>query len=234
MVALAPLGSRAIQSVVRALRVFLHGSLGVVGRWASRPGSIELALGVVLGTAGTYVACVVTGCTDRRDPFPLAGEVAANKAIAPRAAQSIEADVPLVALADGDCPRAQLGDMNCDGAVDLFDIDPFALALSDPCAYEDAFPDCVGAAPISRFAFVEIPDVVFPLPIDATPSGSGTFWISHRDPRLDYDVVVSPAFLPLAAIAYGETSVEDLAPWFGAIPIYTAATAPAELLNPSR
>ena len=36
-------------------------------------------------------------------------------------------------------PRA---DMNCDGIIDSFDIDPFVLALTDPDAYRATFPDC--------------------------------------------------------------------------------------------
>ncbi len=35
-----------------------------------------------------------------------------------------------------------LGDLNCDGALDGADIDPFFLALSDPAAWQAAFPDC--------------------------------------------------------------------------------------------
>lgn len=35
-----------------------------------------------------------------------------------------------------------LGDMNCDGVVDILDINPFILALSDPAAYAAAYPDC--------------------------------------------------------------------------------------------
>ncbi len=35
-----------------------------------------------------------------------------------------------------------LGDMNCDGSVDFFDIDGFVLAVTDPAAYEAAYPDC--------------------------------------------------------------------------------------------
>jgi hypothetical protein len=38
-------------------------------------------------------------------------------------------------------PRT-LGDLNCDGALDAFDIDPFVLALTDPAAYEEQFPEC--------------------------------------------------------------------------------------------
>lgn len=35
-----------------------------------------------------------------------------------------------------------LGDMDCDGAVNNFDIDPFVLALTDPLGYNSAYPEC--------------------------------------------------------------------------------------------
>ncbi|MGH6959255.1 MAG: hypothetical protein ACREE7_02105 [Dongiaceae bacterium] len=35
-----------------------------------------------------------------------------------------------------------LGDLNCDGALNNFDVDPFVLALLDPAAYAAAHPDC--------------------------------------------------------------------------------------------
>lgn len=35
-----------------------------------------------------------------------------------------------------------LGDLNCDGAVDLLDVQPFVLAITDPAGYEASFPDC--------------------------------------------------------------------------------------------
>jgi N-acetylneuraminic acid mutarotase len=35
-----------------------------------------------------------------------------------------------------------LGDLNCDGAVNTFDVDPFVLALTAPDAYALAHPDC--------------------------------------------------------------------------------------------
>jgi hypothetical protein len=35
-----------------------------------------------------------------------------------------------------------LGDLNCDGNVNVFDIDPFVLALTDPAGYALAFPSC--------------------------------------------------------------------------------------------
>jgi hypothetical protein len=37
---------------------------------------------------------------------------------------------------------SQSGDVNCDGLVNPFDIDPFILALTDPGAYHAHFPDC--------------------------------------------------------------------------------------------
>ncbi len=37
------------------------------------------------------------------------------------------------------------GDVNCDGLVNFFDIDPFLLALFDPPAYQAAFPGCDNA-----------------------------------------------------------------------------------------
>jgi hypothetical protein len=35
-----------------------------------------------------------------------------------------------------------VGDMNCDGVISVSDIGPFVLAVTDPAAYEAAFPDC--------------------------------------------------------------------------------------------
>jgi len=41
------------------------------------------------------------------------------------------------------CPQPMtLGDMNCDGAVNTFDIDPFVIALTDPDGYAELFPGC--------------------------------------------------------------------------------------------
>ena len=51
--------------------------------------------------------------------------------------------IALIALlASGAALGAQPGDVNCDGLINSFDIDPFVLALSDPVAYAEAYPDC--------------------------------------------------------------------------------------------
>jgi hypothetical protein len=39
-------------------------------------------------------------------------------------------------------PLSAAGDVNCDGVVNNFDIDPFVLALTNPSSYAAAFPDC--------------------------------------------------------------------------------------------
>jgi len=44
---------------------------------------------------------------------------------------------------DGFLDVCQLGDLNCDGVVNAFDIDPFVLAVVDPGTYEAQYPDCV-------------------------------------------------------------------------------------------
>jgi hypothetical protein len=36
----------------------------------------------------------------------------------------------------------QPGDLNCDGLINAFDIDPFVLALSSPAQYEQQYPNC--------------------------------------------------------------------------------------------
>jgi hypothetical protein len=38
--------------------------------------------------------------------------------------------------------RYDRGDVNCDGEVDAFDVEPFIAALLDPASYALAYPDC--------------------------------------------------------------------------------------------
>ncbi|MEW6251770.1 MAG: hypothetical protein AB1716_14085 [Planctomycetota bacterium] len=40
-------------------------------------------------------------------------------------------------------PGGLSGDLNCDGAIDLSDINPFVLALSDAAGYAARYPDCL-------------------------------------------------------------------------------------------
>jgi hypothetical protein len=45
-------------------------------------------------------------------------------------------------LSQIDVYTAVVGDLNCDGQIDAFDIDPFVLALTDPAGYAAAHPAC--------------------------------------------------------------------------------------------
>ncbi len=56
--------------------------------------------------------------------------------------------------------RGPLGDLNCDGSIDAFDIDPFVLALTDPMTYETAWPDCdIAAADVNGDGAVNAFDI---------------------------------------------------------------------------
>jgi murein tripeptide amidase MpaA len=50
-------------------------------------------------------------------------------------------DVQVWASDPAGCPPA-LGDLNCDGQINGYDIDPFVLALTDGAAYAAEFPSC--------------------------------------------------------------------------------------------
>ncbi len=59
-----------------------------------------------------------------------------------------------------------VADLNCDGLLDFFDLDPFVLAITDPAGYVSAYPgcdlmlaDCNGDGVVDFFdidAFVEL------------------------------------------------------------------------------
>jgi hypothetical protein len=55
---------------------------------------------------------------------------------------------------------ARIGDINCDGSVNVFDIDPFVLALTNPTGYAAAFPDCsIYSADINEDGLVNAFDI---------------------------------------------------------------------------
>jgi len=52
------------------------------------------------------------------------------------------------------------GDVNCDGSVDFGDINVFVLALTNPAAYADAYPDCdILSADINGDGVVDFGDI---------------------------------------------------------------------------
>lgn len=52
------------------------------------------------------------------------------------------AAVAMLLLLPGAGYGYELGDLNCDGAVNFFDIEAFVLAVTDPAAYAATYPDC--------------------------------------------------------------------------------------------
>jgi hypothetical protein len=51
-------------------------------------------------------------------------------------------------------------DMNCDGLVNAFDIDPFVLALTDPAGYTNLYPNCtINVADCNRDGSVNAFDI---------------------------------------------------------------------------
>ncbi|MBU0639407.1 MAG: hypothetical protein KKB50_11130 [Planctomycetes bacterium] len=54
----------------------------------------------------------------------------------------------------------EIGDLNCDGAINAFDIDPFVLALLGPDYYDPAWPDCdINLADINDDGLVDAFDI---------------------------------------------------------------------------
>ena len=59
-----------------------------------------------------------------------------------RNAELVETGFSSSSCATTEAGSLLLGDTNCDGAVNFFDIDAFVLAVTDAPAYEAAYPDC--------------------------------------------------------------------------------------------
>lgn len=57
-------------------------------------------------------------------------------------------------------PPYAVGDLNCDGSVNFFDIDPFVLAITMPAAYEATYPDCdINLADLNQDGLVNFFDI---------------------------------------------------------------------------
>ena len=114
---------------------------------------------LTLTVGGTAVFSVVASGTPapsyqwRKNNVPLAdggnisGSATATLTISPAAATDAgNYDAVLTNACDAvTSARAafwQLGDTNCDGAVNFTDINPFVFMLTNPAGYEAAYPDC--------------------------------------------------------------------------------------------
>lgn len=80
-------------------------------------------------------------------PLPAAGlwtvEVIASEIIQDSHVETPAVDADYALVVSGIVPPSRLvGDVNCDGAVNVLDVNPFVMALSDPEAYRAAYPFC--------------------------------------------------------------------------------------------
>lgn len=83
------------------------------------------------------------GNDDTIEPLPIDLDGNPRRADDPATADNGVGTAPIVDLGAYEFGSNGLhGDMNCDGAVNNFDINPFVLALTDPAGYAAAFPDC--------------------------------------------------------------------------------------------
>jgi hypothetical protein len=102
------------------------------------------------GATGYNIWRVVSGSGD--DPLPI-GYATASPYEDPTATPGVVYDYSVESanpcgqgsMSGPDTGFAQcglVGDVNCDGVVNNFDISPFVLALADPAAYEATYPNC--------------------------------------------------------------------------------------------
>jgi uncharacterized protein (UPF0147 family) len=84
-----------------------------------------------------------------------------NPVVDPTQPNHITAAITVLPAPEG--PIFELGDMNCDGFVNSFDIDPFVLAILNPTGpggYAESFPDCdVALGDINGDTFVNSFDI---------------------------------------------------------------------------
>lgn len=107
-------------------------------------GNGGLALTDFGGDLGAYLDAVVVPRVPANSPRFVYLEAAGfgiNNSNDPVYLDSVSYDAVLIAAADP-CAGALRCDLNCDGSVNNFDIDPFVLGLTDPDAYAAAFPNC--------------------------------------------------------------------------------------------
>jgi hypothetical protein len=109
--------------------------------------------GVFVAAPGGGNAHVIT--MDTSTPGPLNGTLVV-------ASNSVDEAVRIVTLTGEVTPASDpdLGDLNCDGQMDFFDIDPFLLALFNPTQYGVIWFDCdIGHADCNEDGTVDFFDI---------------------------------------------------------------------------
>ncbi|MGE0479781.1 MAG: hypothetical protein AB7Q17_04845 [Phycisphaerae bacterium] len=126
--------------------LFVAGA-GPDGFWGTFDDDVRLGAGSPCIDAGNNA---VTGADegdidsdgDVAEPMPLDYAGRARRMDDPYLVDSGSGQAPVVDRGAYEYNRPSRGDMNCDGSVNNFDIDAFVLALTNPAAYQAAYPGC--------------------------------------------------------------------------------------------
>lgn len=117
---------------------------GIGGDQFTAAGNGGLALTDFAGDVGAYIDQVVVPLTPAsadRIVFLEAAGWGINNSFDPLFADTICYDSVIIAAGDS-CEGFVRCDANCDGAVNILDINAFVLAISDAAAYQAMFPTC--------------------------------------------------------------------------------------------
>ncbi len=119
------------------------GHVFVVGRSSSAPYSGDMILFVLdAGTGLETNRAVVSGGTNETVSGNILRLDAAEDLYAGGQYYNVNTGANDIAVFKYAALAGLIGDLNCEGIVNLGDINPFVLALSDPAAYAATYPDC--------------------------------------------------------------------------------------------
>ncbi|TWT44255.1 hypothetical protein RAS1_06650 [Phycisphaerae bacterium RAS1] len=120
----------------------------IEGCWWCGPTCISLPPQFENAAAGDFRLTTGSPCVDAGDnaavPSQLIADIAGRNRFCddPNTPDSGAGDPPLVDMGAYELIVPRLADMNCDGWSDIRDINPFILAVTNPVAYAQAYPDC--------------------------------------------------------------------------------------------
>lgn len=124
--------------VVHDVHLLCGGDLVVAGRFTMAGGVESTGLARLNLTTQTWTAVVTDISRSNGDPIVMAAASLQNG----RVIFGGLFDLPAGGRNFGLLRSCIAGDMNCDGILNNFDIDPFVTALVDPIGYADAYPEC--------------------------------------------------------------------------------------------
>ena len=113
---------------------------GCVLTWGD--GNLDVAPLFADADTGDYHLTAESPCVDAGDPtlYVQPGETDIDGQL--RVWDGNHDGAAVVDMGADEADSKAFGDLNCDDRLDAFDIDAFVMAISEPAAYEAAYPDC--------------------------------------------------------------------------------------------